>query len=281
MSNEFYDHTSFPANSAPLSSPAMRSELDAVEAGFNKLPVLTGNANKAVMINAGSDAIVAVSAATARTNLGLGGAALLAVGTGAGDVAAGNHLHTGTYQPAGSYQASDAELTAIAGLTSAADQVPYFTGSGTASLATMTAFARSILDDADEATFKATVNLEPGVDYQAYDVDTAKLDVDQTWTGAQRGTVTTDNDGSFDQSVTNNFFCTPSGDVTLTFTNHTAGQSGFVLFANTGGHDGHALAATTKADSSFLSTINATGTYLISYFDNGTNAYVTTTKALA
>lgn len=119
-----------------------------------------------------------------------------------------------------------------------------------------------------------------GVTVQGYDADTAKLDVDQTWSGAQRGTVTTDNDGSFDQSVTNNFVCTPTGTFALTFTNHTAGQSGYVLLVNTGGY-AITAAATTKVGASTLATISAAGTYLLSYFDNGTNAYVTASGALS
>ena len=103
---------------------------------------------------------------------------------------------------------------------------------------------------------------------------------DQTWTGSQRGTLVTDNDGSFDQDGGNNFFCTPSGNVTLTFTNHTSGQSGYILFDNAGGHT-ISLHATTKGDANLASTLSTAGTYLVSYLDNGTNAYLTTSAVFA
>lgn len=38
MANPYYDHGSFPASNVRASSASMRQELDAVEAGFDKLP---------------------------------------------------------------------------------------------------------------------------------------------------------------------------------------------------------------------------------------------------
>lgn len=77
----------------------------------------------------------------------------VALTVGAVAVSLDGHTHTGVYQP------EDAELTAIAGLASAADRVPYFTGSGTAALATLTTYGRSLIDDVDAATARATLGL--------------------------------------------------------------------------------------------------------------------------
>lgn len=72
-------------------------------------------------------------------------------------------------------QAQDAELQAIAGLSSSSDTVPYFTGSGTAALATFTAAGRAIVDDADATAQRATLGLVIGTDVEAHDATLTAL----------------------------------------------------------------------------------------------------------
>ena len=117
--------------------------------------------------------------------------------------------------------------------------------------------------------------------FPASSTTVAGLGIVQAFSVSQRGTVTTDNDGSFDMNATNNFLCTPTGAFTLTFTNITAGQSGNIVLVN-GSNYTVSAAAATKVAATTLAAISATGTYWLSYYSpDGTNVYVANTAALA
>ncbi len=60
--NPYYDHGTFPATGTLGTSAGMRAELDLIEAGFAKLPTLSGNANKIIVVNPGATALTATDA---------------------------------------------------------------------------------------------------------------------------------------------------------------------------------------------------------------------------
>ena len=67
------------------------------------------------------------------------------------------------------YQPLDDELTDVAGLTFADDKIILGTGAGTIAMADCSAYAQTILDDADAATARTTLELVIGTDVEAHD----------------------------------------------------------------------------------------------------------------
>jgi hypothetical protein len=131
--SEYYTATGAPATSSSLSSSSMRSEFALLEAGTDKLPTLSGNGDEIAVINSAGTAITSLAEAAFKTQYSL------TIGT--------------------DLQAYDAELAAIAGLTSAADKGVYFTGSETAATFDLTSAGRALLDDASTSAQRTTLGL--------------------------------------------------------------------------------------------------------------------------
>lgn len=147
-------------------------------------------------------------------------------------------------------QGLDATLTALSGLTTSANQTIYSTGVDTFAMTTLTAFGRSLIDDADAATARTTLGVVIGTNVQAWDADldaiaglvgtsgflkktaanTWSLDTSTYITGNQTITFTGDVTGSGSTSVT---LSLPTVGTPGTYTKVTTDDKGRVVSGTT------------------------------------------------
>ena len=230
-----------------------------------------GSADEVLTMNSGATApewasaatgdITGVTAGSGLTGGGSSGDVTVTVGAGTGITVNASDVQVATTYAGGTSIASVGTVTA--GTWEGTDVGTAHGGTGSST----TSGARTNL------------GVAIGSDVQAYDADTAKLDVDQSWSGSQRGTPSTVTNGTLDLDTANNFLYTPAAADVLEFSNETTGQSGFIKLINPSAYT-ISLGSEVKAVSTFATDVSVAGTYLVSYFSDGTDVYVSSSAIL-
>lgn len=282
MSNDFYNPSGTPAQASGVDSAPLRSELNAVAAGFNKMPGLVSNNYKIVYVNASGSALDAVGGDGLLKLSTTGVPSIAVAGTDyVADIAATVHAASSKATPVDADEIGLVDSAAgntLKKLTWANVKATLNTLYAAVAGSVSQAFSVSQLE-LGNASDTTLTRVSAGV--IAVEGNTvAMLAASQNYTAPQRSAILTDNDGSFDLSAKQNFKCTPSAGFTLTFTNQADGLAGSVLLVN-GSNYAVAAHANTKISSTSLSRISATGTYRIDYLSDGTNCYCTASEALA
>lgn len=173
-------------------------------------------------------------------------------------------------------QPKDATLTALAGVTTAADKLIYWTGVDVAATTDFSAFARTLLDDANAAAARTTLGLVIGTDVQAYDADLT------TWAGktAPSGTVVGTTDA---QALTNKDIDsspiganTPSSGVfsvvsSTTYVKTSSTTVAGLPAAGIGSGTGSRYFVTDATSTTFASVVAGGGANRVPVFSDGTN----------
>lgn len=132
-------------------------------------------------------------------------------------------------------QAADATLTALAGLATGANKLPYFTGADTAAQTDFTPFARTLLDDADAAAMRTTLGVSA---VQPKQLSTAWVNFNGTGVVAIRDSYNV-------SSITDN----GTGDYTVNFTSALA-NANYALVLSARGQGGGGVTAVTVEENS-------------------------------
>lgn len=179
----------------------------------------------------------------------------------------------------GTLNVGDAELTALAGLTSAADKLPYFTGAGTASLADFTSFARNLLDDANAAAMRATLDLDVNYLNQGLDLsDLNSAKAARSNIGLEQLTANGDANTSITSSVriVSQNSITVSREITLPLAS-TCNAGHIIFFVDTGGSLTAARTLTLKNNATdggaTVAVLNSAGAWIALMCDGSTGWY--------